>query len=196
MGTEVTLPDEGEWGPAFAALPSDRQRLFVIALVNQGGKNASRAYLEAGYTVANRNVADVGAHRLSHDAAVQAAIREQSFKRMGAAGLAATSLLVDIITADEQSGVKISHKLKAASMIMNRTGLHETTEHVVTTERKLNDHEKVEKIIATAKALGLDPKTLLGQAGIVLDPVKTIDVTPNTPAEHIDGSAGLEDLLA
>jgi len=195
MPTQVALPDEGDWGPAFAALPSDRQRLFVIALVDSGGRNATAAYIDAGYTCANIGVARVGAYRLTHDQSVQDAIREQSFKRMGAAQLAATSLLVEIIQSDD-TNVKVGTKLKAAAMILNRTGLHETTEHVVKTERKLNEQEKIDRIIDTAKKLGLDPKALLGQAGIVLDPMKTIDITPTSPPEHIEGStAGLEDLL-
>jgi len=196
--TQVALPDEGEWGPAFAALPSDRQRMFVVALVDQGGRNASRAYREAGYTAANENVARVGAHRLSHDAAVQAAIREQSFKRMGAAGLAATSFLVDVLNSDDPN-VKVGTKLKAAAMIMNRTGLHETTEHVVTTEKKLNEQEKIDRIILTAEKLGIDPKTLLGNAGYnvaALEKPKAIDITPSVVNPNVDGSvAGLEDLL-
>jgi phage terminase small subunit len=213
MSTTIELPDEGEWGPAFAALASDRQRAFVIAYVREGGKNATRCYAEAGYKCDGFNVANVGAYRLMHDATVREAIREQSFARMGAAGLAATSLLVEIMNSDDPS-VKTSQKMKAAAMILNRTGLHETTEHKVVTEKKLNEQEKIDRIIAMAEKLGLDAKTLLGRAGynvpgksdaqsapaLPAPKEEAIDVA-FTPVEHIDlatlpGSiAGLEDVL-
>ena len=63
----ITLPDEGDWGPAMQALGSDRQRRFVYAFVMGGGKNYKAAFLEAGYEPSTVNYATFAAWRLAHD---------------------------------------------------------------------------------------------------------------------------------
>lgn len=185
--------DLGELGPAMQALPTDRMRAFVVRMVENGGR-ANRyvtAYLEAGYTVSNPNGrgTQVNAWRLAHDSRIVEAIREESHKRLGAAGLAAASYLVSLLDDDS---VKPGLKLKAAAMIMNRIGLHETSEHKVTVEKKLSETEKVERAIALASKLGLDPKELLGRVGVSIAPNEHIE---EAEAVLVGTTAGLEDLL-
>lgn len=197
MGSNLAaLPsnDEGELGPAMQALNTDRQRAFVVALVNKGGRSDKfvTAYLEAGYspTQSERGLYQ-NAYNLAHDERVITAIREVSLSRMGAAALAASSYLVEILQSDD-TNIKPSLKMKAAAMILNRTGLHETTEHKVTVEKKLSETEKVERAIALASKLGLDPKELLGRVGVSIDPNEDIE---EAEAVLVGTTAGLEDLL-
>lgn len=188
----IALPDEGAWGPAMKVLPSDRMRAFVIALLEQGGKNRKLAYMKAGYS-GNDGTCEVNAYKLSHDPRIQAAIREEALNRMGSAGIAAVSYLVELIESDEAT-VKTTHRLRAAEMVMNRIGLHALTEHKVVVEHTLSEQEKIEKAVRLAKEMGMDPKELLGRIGIEYDPDETIDVEfEDVTEEH--SSEGLEDLL-
>lgn len=196
LSTVQPVPvDLGELGPAMQALPTDRMRAFVVRLIEGGGRANKyiTAYIEAGYQVSNPNShgADVNAWKLAHDQRIQAAIREESLNRMGAAALAASSFLVELLNTDDPT-VKVGMKLKAAGMILNRVGLHETTEHVVKTERKQSDSEKVEAIIRLAEKLGLDPKMLLGRAGVEVPGETVIEAED---VELVGSTAGLEDLL-
>lgn len=156
----IVLPDEGEFGPAMKALASDRQRAFVYALVKNGGKNYQRSFLEAGYTAGTNNTAAANAHRLAHDARVQEAVREEAQRQMGAAGIAATSFLTAIL--NEDIPAKPAIRMKAALAIMDRTGLHPTTEHKVTVEKQMSHEEKQAHALRMAQALGIDIKKLLG----------------------------------
>jgi len=183
----VPIPDRGDLGPAMKALSTDRQRAFVIAMVYQGGKNASRAYKEAGYS-GNDDVCKVEAHRLMHDGRVRDAIRETSYGMMGGAAMMATAFIIDMI---EDENVSRRDKFKAAQMILNRTGLHETTEQRITVKKEDNEHEKIEKAVALAQKLGIDPRELLGQAGIAYDRGEPTDVE----AELVGSNEGIEDLL-
>lgn len=169
---QVELPDDGDWGPAMSALNTERQRRFVYAMAQSGGRHPTRCYLEAGYEPTTNNSANVGAFKLAHDERILAAIREVSHRIMGRAAMAASNLLAQIV---EDEDAKVGVRMKAAQMILNRTGLHETTEHVVKVEKKLSNTERIEQAVALAKSLGLDPKQLLGNIGI------TIDVAPSPP---------------
>lgn len=181
----VTLPDHGEWGPAMRALGSDRQRAFVFAYVMGGGRNYRAAYIEAGYTAANNNVVGVEAYKLAHDDRILAAIREESAKRLGRAGAAAADFLARIV---EDEDMKKTLRLKASLEVLNRIGIHAMTEHKVTVEKRMNPQEKIEHAMALAKALGLDPKKLLGQAGVSLPSpgrVEGSDMSEITEAEIV-----------
>lgn len=165
--TPIQLPDHGEWGPAMRALGSDRQRAFVFAFVMGGGRNYKAAYLEAGYSPGTHNAAAVEAYKLAHDDRIQAAIREESAKRLGRAGAAAADFLARVI---EDEDMKTGLRMKASLEILNRIGIHAMTEHKVTVEKKMNPQEKIDHAVALAKALGLDPQKLLGAAGVALPP--------------------------
>src|SRR5665213_1406449 len=86
----IRLEDEGKFGPAMEALPSDRMRAFVIALLMQGGRHISRAYMAAGYSgEAHSSVLDTSAWKLAHDERIQEAMREEALRRMGGSAVLA-----------------------------------------------------------------------------------------------------------
>lgn len=159
----IELQVEGAYGPAMRALPTDNQRRFVIALLELGNMNHTRAAQMAGYTGGDNGLR-VTAHRLFHDDAVQAAIHEEATRRLSSAKIMAVSKLLEIAdTAPEPKD-----RLKAVGMILNRVGMHEKTEHHVTTQDvSKTDEAMVERIKALASRLGLDQRALLGEAGVV-----------------------------
>jgi hypothetical protein len=190
----IRLEDEGKFGPAMEALPSDRMRAFVIALLNQGGRGLVRAYMTAGYSGdPNSTTLSTEAFRLAHDDRIQEAMREEAMRRMGGAGILAVSTLLDIMQDD---AIKPNLKAKVAGMILNRTGMHETTEHKVSVKKELNEADKLAAIEKLAGILGVDPKTLLGeqyQPKEIAGPV--VDAEFSVVEEIIPTSEGLEDLL-
>lgn len=163
----VSLPDEGVLGPAMRALPTDRMRLFVVAmheLAARGENSMAEAAKAAGYgtPTTTLNAYQVTGHRLAHDERVQLAMREEGERRLGALVPIGTGILAKMARDDD---LKPNIRLKAIGMILNRAGLPEVSEHRVKTERVLSDTEKVDKIIDIANKLGLDPRKLLGEAG-------------------------------
>lgn len=152
----VPMPDEGKWGAAMLALPTDRQRQFVMALVEYGDINFTQAAIRAGFSPAS---ASVTGHRLAHDEGIQAAIREEAHRRLGSAGIAASSFLLSALS---DPLVQTKDKLKAAEMIFNRIGLPAQSEHKVTVEHTMSDDEKLERIKELAAKHGVSVQSLLG----------------------------------
>ncbi len=198
----VTQVEEGEYGEAMKALPNDRMRLFVLALLDQPHRDASAAAREAGYANpgGDSSYLRVKGHLLSHDPRVQEAIREEGYKRMGAHAILASTVLVEI--AQGNHGAEAKDRLKAAGMILNRVGLNEKTEHKVTVTQNKSETEKVDEIVNIALKLGLDPKALLGQAGYTMPAVSASAEIPQkgeiVQAEYTDvtpSEEGLEDVL-
>ena len=164
MGQDlIDLQAEGTYGPAMRALPTDRQRRFVIALLELGSMNHKRAVAMAGYN-GDDNTLAVTAHRLFHDDQVQAAVHEEATRRLSSAKIMAVSKLLEIAdTAPEPKD-----RLKAVGMILNRVGMHEKTEHHVTTQDlSRTDEAMIERIKSLAGKLGLDQRALLGEAGVI-----------------------------
>jgi len=146
------------------ALGTDRQRRFVIALLELGDMNHTRAAAMAGYAGTTGNAMRVIAHRLFHDDRVQAAIHEEATRRLASGKIMAVSKLLDIAN----SAPEPKDKLKAIGMILNRVGMHEKTEHHVTTmDLSKTDDAMIERIKSLAAKLGLDQRALLGEAGVV-----------------------------
>lgn len=157
---QVEIPDEGYLGPAMKALPSDKMRHFVVAYCETGGTNAARAAIAAGYSVNNVDAAKVSAHRLLHDERIQAALREEGSRRLGAGVIAATSVLVETIQ-NESVGTK--DRLRAVEMLLNRTGLPASTEvkHTIVHQDE-TEEGLLRRLAAAAKVLGVDPQKFLG----------------------------------
>lgn len=176
------VADEGELGPAMQALKTDRQRLFVVALLQQGGRNYAMAARNAGY-VGTDEARRVTGWRLAHDSAIQEAMREESQRMLGGAIGLAADFVASVI---EDPSANRKDRLRAAEMLFNRTGLPAQTEHKVTIKHELSDKDKIAKIIELAKRNGINPKTLLGD---VVDG----EFTEVPFEEHSD--VGLEDLL-
>lgn len=155
----IELPSEAEWGPLMRALPTDRQRLFVIAMLETGGLDASRAAALAGYTTNSANALYVVSHRLAHDAAILAAMAEQASRRLHSGGILAVSQLLTLA----KSAEKDADKIKASVAILNRIGMHEKTEHKVTvTDNSKTDAQLLSRIAYLSKELGVDGQKLLG----------------------------------
>lgn len=144
--------------PAMLGLTEMQQR-FVVALVEVGG-NQTRAALLAGYK--NGSGLTGTASVLASDPRVQAALHEVSLGRLHGGKVLAVSKLVELCDSNDE---KVA--MKAALAIMDRTGLHATSEHHVKTEDKSKtDEAMIERILQLSRKLKLDPQLLLGQAGI------------------------------
>lgn len=187
-GIYQPVTDTRRLGPAMTAL-EPKQRAFVLALVDTGGQDATKAARMAGYGGENPQSVRVTAHRLTHDAKVLEAIREVADSRIRSEALMAMEVIVEIAK-------DVTHKdrFAAAKEIANRSGLMVVNKvehaHVHRTE---DEDEKIKRIIQLAKGLGVDPRTLLGSAGVTLDAEFEVVQSVALPAP---GSAeGLEDLL-
>lgn len=162
---QIHVPAEGALGPAMNALPNDRQRAFVCALLEYGDNNHTRAAACAGYT-GNDNTIRVTAHRLSHDELVLAAMHEEASRRMNAGKVMATSKLLEI-------AADTTHKdqLKAVLSVLDRTGLHAKTEHTVKVrDESRTEDAMIERIKQLGTKLGLQPeeqRKLLASAGVI-----------------------------
>jgi phage terminase small subunit len=162
----VDIPLDYACGPAMLRL-NDRQRAFVTAMLDFGGRDNTKAAEAAGYSADNRNSLRRIAYRLAHDPNIQEAIREEGTNRLNSATIMAVNTLLDI--ADDPSTEK-KDRLKAVEMIMNRTGLHATTEHkVAVTRTDLTGDAMIARITQLAKSQGLDPQKLLGRAAPAQD---------------------------
>lgn len=177
-----TYDDDGHLGPAMEALPP-RQRQFVFALIQTGCTQSKAAEL-AGYAGGPNTWKAMG-WRLAHDSRVQAAIHEEAQKLIRSTSVMAINVITEIASNPK---VEAKDRLKAAVELLNRSGLHAHTEHKLTVEHHRSETEEVQRIRQFAEQLGLDPRQLLGNAGVVVDAEFQI-VKPAM------SSAGLEDLL-
>lgn len=163
MGTQLITVNRSDLGPAMLAL-NERQQRFVVALAETGG-NQTRAALLAGYKPGNGLSGTASC--LAADPRVQAALHEVTLGRLHSGKMLAVSRLVELCDSRDEA---IS--IKAALAIMDRTGLHATSEHHVKTEDKSKtDEAMISRIMQLSKKLNLDPKLLLGQAGVKGDVV-------------------------
>lgn len=179
----VTGMKVSEFGPHMRGL-TDRQRAFVLAVLESGKHNFTEAAAAAGYSSKSYNSLRVCASNLAHDSRIQSAMQEEARRRIHSSSIMAVSTLIEIANDDT---AKAGDRLKAAGMLMDRCGLHATTEHKMTVENvSRNDREELEKIKATLVARGIDPMPLLKGFNLVID-AEAVEV--------IDGSEGIEDLI-
>ncbi len=193
----VLVPED--LGPKMLAL-NDRQRAFVTACMDLGEVDHARAAAMAGYSGHRETLSSTG-FRLSQTLAVQEAMHEEAGRRLHSGKIMAVSELLKIAKQDMNSAVR----LKAITMILNRVGMHEMSEHrVVTRDESKTDAAMIERITALAGQMGLDPTKLLGHhapkskadAGVDEPPVidaEFAEVTSDEPV--VTGAEGLEDLL-
>lgn len=191
----VELPNEAEFGPAMRALPNDRWRRFVIACnqpdVRTGGVNYTQAAEDAGYNTTNRKSLGVIAHTLAHDERIQAAMLEESKRRVGAALPIATAAIIGIIS---NPLAKASDILKAAGMLMDRGGMPMTTEHNVNVAKIKSQTEQIADAVKLCKELGLDPAVVLGNIGISMPKEITVQHA-GPPGSVIDIDAEIIELV-
>lgn len=188
-------------GPAMIAL-NPQQRAFVLAYVETGGQDQTRAAVLSGYGVTPGSQ-KVAGYRLAHDPKILAAIKEVADQRLRSGALLGAEVLIAIA----QNPVH-KDQLKAATELLNRGGLivRQEVEHI---HRSETEAEQVKKIVSLARELGLDPKQLLGSAGVTVDAdFKVVSNGKGQPQpepeepEEVDAefepaasAAGLEDLL-
>lgn len=194
MGQEIAipLPDMEDMGPAMRALNA-RQQKFVVAYYHTGSRE--RAAMIAGYAGEwGSNLLGVSAHSVWHQPKVQLAIKEYGESSV-LAGLVpmAFAALEDALTLGDKKD-----KLKAAQLVMDRTGFHAKSE-TITVAKPASRQEQIKEVIAALKASGIDPRTILGGAVDffeadyeVVEP-KAKRISANV--ESAPSSEGLEDLL-
>ena len=152
------IPPESEQGPAFRKLGTLKQKLFVLALVEQGTKtNLTAAALASGYK--GGVGARVTAHHLAHNPAVLAAILEVAKNRMKFSTMAAEGLLSEFVQ-DVNLDPRI--RLAAANSILDRGGLNPVFESRVTHEHQLGREEKLIRLAELAQRQGKDIREVLG----------------------------------
>lgn len=167
---EISAQDAGGlYGPAMGAC-NERQRRFVLALLDLGGRDATEAARRAGYSPGaasdNKGGLHVQAHRLMHDPRVLEAIREESIARMRSDGLALTHDLLEIAH-DKDVDVKV--RLKAIGMGLDRIGLHGISEQRTVVDDRRGRPELLAELLELLKAA----RALAGPL---------IDVTPEKEA--------------
>jgi phage terminase small subunit len=179
----IEIPSEKYLGPKMLAL-SPRHRAFVIGLLMNRG-NQTRAAALAGYSTASSQGLRVVAHRVAHREDVQEAIQEEAKRRINATAIMATERIVEAL---DDGDPRI--RLKAAKQILDSTGLGAVFkhEHHVEVESKTT-RELLDFIKGAAREQGLDPKKLLGSAGV---PQDVIDAEFE---EVVSSTEGIEDLL-
>ena len=182
-----TYDADARLGPAMDAL-NDRQRQFVLALIQTGCSKAKAAEL-AGYKGGSDTLKARG-WRLAHDARVQSAMHEEAQKLIRSTSVMAISV-IEKLALDKT--VKPEVRLKAATELLNRSGLHAHTEHKVTVERRLEGPALVDRIQKLAETLGVDPRKLLGAN--YTDAEFQVVTPARTDAAPALSAAGLEDLL-
>lgn len=165
---EAVYIPEGKFGPAMSALP-ERMQLFVLACLATGERmNYTKAAKLAGYEEGKIGSSQlkVQGHRLAHDPRVRAAITETAKNHFQASTLFAATYLVRAV-----ANPKIDHKdrIKAATAILDRGGIHALTGHKLEVVHTDNRAEKLLKVIALAKAQGIDPRMFLGTLADVTD---------------------------
>lgn len=149
-----------EFGPAMLALTERRQK-FVISMIESGGLSHTASAIAAGLAkIEDRDYAKVVGYKVAYDPKVQDAIREMGLKMLSAGSIMAVK---NLLTIADDSATEKKDRLKAIEMILNRTGMHATTEHkVAVTHRNETNEEMIKKIELLAGRLGVDAQKLLG----------------------------------
>ena len=160
-------------------------RSFVLALIEQGGKNLARAARMAGYNGNDNSLNAIGS-RLCADPRVQRALADVAMGIASASSITAVNALVKMVE-DESGKTSDKTKLTAVAKIISIIGLEPdksvNMKHTIAVEPSSKD--QIAEIIRMSREIGVDPRRLLGRAGVTID----------AEFEQVGTSAGLEDLL-
>jgi phage terminase small subunit len=155
--TTVTMSEQTEFGPKMRAL-TDKQRAFVMALVEFPGISGKEAAIMAGYSDSSE-AAKVTASKLRSDQRIVAAIQEQAGKRLWAISLKAAGRIEQLIDSPDDAVA-----LKACAAVLDRTGLAaQQNININQTVRDESGKAIMERIRALAAKHGLDEGRLLGK---------------------------------
>jgi phage terminase small subunit len=133
---------------------TEKQRLFAIAYVNNGG-NRAKAAISAGYHAKRANQSG---YQALTSPVVQAAIRKEAEDLLNSnVGLAA-KVLVELATTSKSDSVR----LQAAQSLLDRGGLPfvRQTEHTHTLKDERSDAELKAHIKQLTDELGLNAKVI------------------------------------
>lgn len=163
------IPDEPGMPEAYAKI-SPMQRAWLQAFLDAGDENATAAARRAGYGKEDgtpdqkNNACKTAGHRNIHDPAIQAAIRELAHERFRVAGYQAAAALMALVKDP-------SHKdhFKALERVLAQNGMIAAVQIEHNHNVKVTEQDQVERLMVLAKQLGMDPKVLLGSAGVILD---------------------------
>lgn len=141
---------------------NERQRAFVMAMIEYPGITQGRAAEIAGYSASSDGLLRKTGHFLAHNPAVQVAIRAEAGKRLNSASLTAATVLMTLLT-DEK--IEPKDRIKAAGMLLDRSGFGAAqTINVNKTTTDRTGKAIMERIVALASKHGLDPQVLLEPA--------------------------------
>jgi phage terminase small subunit len=177
MEITTTMPPLDELGPKMRALKKDQWRQFVWAYMLTGGRGSDAA-LAAGYTKGN---ATYTANRLLQNPDIEEAIRECNWRALNNSVVEAVLALREVV-ADP------THKdrIKAADMILARTGFIAQTGQQQTVTHQLDQKQVNEMITKLAGELGLDPAKLLGQSASPKKIPKSLPIIDLEPLPELD----------
>lgn len=172
---ELAIPNDRKFdGKAMGAL-NDRQRAFVVAMLQQGvnPKAATKAAAQCGYN-------PIYGYELMRDDGILAALREESTKRVVGAALVGINVLLDIA----QSPLH-KDQFRAAKELAAINGY--TAEQRIVVEHIREDTKgQLRQIKDMAAQLNLDPQQLIAAAGIV--DAEFTEVTANDSQLAVDDS--------
>lgn len=190
--TIVPVEIEVEMGPAMLALPTDRQRAFVVNFCARGGTangheigDPTKAARAAGY--ADTPSLHTMARWLLDNEKVQAAIVEHGKARLHAMVPRALEALEDILI------VPGKDQLAAVKTVLNRAGLQERVTTDVNIKVTLTDAEKIAAIRRNAVKLGIGNEEVERLIGRVVDAEFT-EVAVQPPKEDWAGLDELTDI--
>lgn len=153
------MVSEFEFGPKMQAL-TDRQRVFVLALVEDPLMSRAEAARVAGYSDSSE-AAKVSAHRLMHDNRVIEALHEQAGKRLWSISLKAAHRVDQMLDSEDD---KVA--LKAAVSVLDRVGFgaqqNININQTVRDESAKGLEDRIRRAAAALLKLGSNPGELLG----------------------------------
>jgi phage terminase small subunit len=152
--------EELRFGPAMQAL-TDKQRGFVLYLMEHGTDNYSAAALSAGYCggdPTNQSIYKVSS-ALAHNPRIQAAIEEEAKNRLKSSAILIVSKALNIAKNDHHK-----KQLEAIQFVADRIGMGPTPK---TTNVNLTVQRTYDEAVAYARELcqelGVDPDRFLGK---------------------------------
>jgi hypothetical protein len=189
----IAKREEGRLGPCMLALPNDRWRDFVRALVvHPPGYGALvNSYVAAGFggPDSKRQTLSKHAHQLSRDERIIAAVREEATKLLRLGHPEAVNVLYDIMRDPNHKD-----RLKAASEFLARSDPLTTQHRIDVTHRTIDpDQEAIEELRA-ARSLGATRERLcelFGEDGLTrIEALERVDdLRRSQAAKLIDGKA-------
>jgi hypothetical protein len=165
--TQLIAEDAPAWGPKMAALPSDKQRGFVVGLFLAPAKRGRLIYAAriAGYgsdASSNKSIG-VMAARLMADERVQAAIAEESQKRLRGLAPGAIVALESLI-----NDPKHRDHGRALDIVLSRADPVATTHNISVTNARELSPMALERVLARIDELA-------SKVGVPLAPPKIIE---------------------